>query len=149
MNAKSLASRLRWERLQTGMTQEELAEKSGLSESTISAAETGRRTLRFSTIMKICQGLEIRAETLVEEMEKTGNRSSQEQESNRVLPTAGKAQFEELLKRHLESEENLWRFVFGRLDSRSERTGPHSVSNGKSANRMGARARSGRGPKSR
>ncbi len=100
------------------MTQYELAKKCGLSESTVSAAEIGRRGTRLKTIVQLCKGLNTSAEQLIQEAEGTESHSPDEaSESNRSL-------FKELLDRHQESERALWLFLYDCLDSRAGRGKP-------------------------
>ena len=47
------------------MTQEDLAEKAGLTTQTISTAETGKKALRPENIIKLCAALEISADYLL------------------------------------------------------------------------------------
>lgn len=104
MSSKSVAKDLRVLRLQRGLTQKELAELCGLSESTISAAESGSRNTRFPTILQICRGLGVAPEELSSEAQARGS-----------LPLSGReneAQFDELLDAYLTSQRNLWRFFF-------------------------------------
>lgn len=104
MSSKSVAKDLRVLRLQRGLTQKELAKLCGLSESTISAAESGSRNTRFPTILQICRGLGVSPEDLAAEAQARAN-----------LPHPGReneAQFDELLDAYLTSQKNLWRFLF-------------------------------------
>jgi transcriptional regulator with XRE-family HTH domain len=57
--------RLRRIRQGAVMSQEELAEKSGVARDTISKLETGRRGAYPSTIRKLAAGLEVRPQMLV------------------------------------------------------------------------------------
>lgn len=104
MSSKSVAKDLRVLRLQKGLTQKELAKLCGLSESTISAAESGSRNTRFPTILQICRGLGVAPEDLAAEAQARGS-----------LPLPGReseAEFDELLDAYLASQRNLWRFLF-------------------------------------
>jgi len=104
MSSKSVARDLRVLRLQRGLTQKELAQLCGLSESTISAAESGSRNTRFPTILQICRGLGVAPEELASEAQARAS-----------IPLAGReneAQFDELLDAYLASQRNLWRFLF-------------------------------------
>src|SRR5215218_10430390 len=67
MSSKSVANNLRSLRLQRGLTQKELAKICALSESTISAAESGSRNTRFPTLLQICRGLGVPPEDLAAE----------------------------------------------------------------------------------
>lgn len=104
MSSKSVAKDLRVLRLQRGLTQKELAKLCGLSESTISAAESGSRNTRFPTILQICRGLGVAPEDLAAEAQ-----------ARAALPLPGReseAEFDELLDAYLASQRNLWRFLF-------------------------------------
>jgi transcriptional regulator with XRE-family HTH domain len=57
--------RLRRIRQGAVMSQEELAERSGVARDTISKLETGRRGAYPSTIRKLAAGLEVRPQTLM------------------------------------------------------------------------------------
>ena len=57
--------RLRRIRLGAVMSQEELAERSGVARDTISKLETGQRGAYPSTIRKLAAGLEIRPQMLI------------------------------------------------------------------------------------
>jgi len=117
------------------MTQKELAKQCGLSESTISAAESGSRNTRYPTILQICRGLGVAPEDL--EAEARARASS---------PLAGRdseAQFDELLDAYLTSQRNLWRFLFHARGKPAPRPvgGPEP---GDGADRSRARVRRGR-----
>ena len=60
-----MGSRLIARRKQCRLTQEELAEKTGLTTQTISTAETGKKALRPENIIKLCAALEISADYLL------------------------------------------------------------------------------------
>ncbi len=57
--------RLRLVRQEAVMSQEELAEKSGVARDTISKLETGRRGAYPSTIRKLAAGLDVRPQLLM------------------------------------------------------------------------------------
>ncbi|HWB13360.1 MAG TPA: helix-turn-helix transcriptional regulator [Pirellulales bacterium] len=63
---QTLGSRLKQARAEAGWTQEELARHAGLSWSTISFLETGRRTdPPASTIVALCRALHLSADELL------------------------------------------------------------------------------------
>ena len=62
---KEMGKRISMRRKQLGLTQEELAEKAGLTSQTISTAETGSKALRPANIVKLCSALEISADYLL------------------------------------------------------------------------------------
>ena len=100
MSFKSLADSLKKERLRSGLTQEDLAQKAGISMSTVAAAETGRRNVRLNNILAMCSVLDVTLESLASGERKAGMTIEQE------------SQFEVLLERYLEGERNLWLFLF-------------------------------------
>lgn len=59
--------RLKEEREKAGMSQLELAYKAGLSQNMITYLETGKRTPTLTTILKICNALEINPSVLFED----------------------------------------------------------------------------------
>ena len=128
MSSKSVAKDLRVLRLQQGLTQKELAKICGLSESTISAAESGSRNTRFPTILQICRGLGVAPEDLAAEAQARGS-----------LPLAGReneAQFDELLDAYLASQRNLWRFLFHARVRPARPAGSQELGDGKSRARV-------------
>ena len=128
MSSKSVAKDLRVLRLQQGLTQKELAKICGLSESTISAAESGSRNTRFPTILQICRGLGVAPEDLAAEAQARAN-----------LPLAGRendAQFDELLDAYLASQRNLWRFLFHTRGRPARPAGSQELGDGKSRARV-------------
>jgi len=104
MSSKSVANNLRLLRLQRGWTQKDLAKICGLSESTISAAESGSRNTRFPTLLQICRGLGVPPEDLAADAQGGASSPAARRESE--------AQFDELLDAYLTSQKNLWRFLF-------------------------------------
>lgn len=60
-----MGKRLMARRKQCGLTQEDLAEKTGLTTQTISTAETGKKALRPENIIRLCNALEISADYLL------------------------------------------------------------------------------------
>ncbi len=100
MNFKSLADSLKKERLRNGLTQEGLAERAGISVSTVAAAETGRRNVRLDNLLQMCRVLDVTLESLASGERKAGMTVEQE------------SQFEVLLDRYLEGQRNLWLFLF-------------------------------------
>ncbi len=63
-------------RVQAGLTQEQLAFKTGLHRTYISLLERNKNSLTVPTLFKVCKALGIRPSTLVARMEKrvTGRR---------------------------------------------------------------------------
>ena len=59
------AANLRRQRLAKGLSQEQLAEKTGLHPSEVSRLERAARDPRLSTIVKLARGLDVSAERLV------------------------------------------------------------------------------------
>ena len=55
----ALASRIKKLRLDRGISQEELAHRSGLSRTGMGLLETGKRWPRLDTLMKVADGLNI------------------------------------------------------------------------------------------
>lgn len=62
---REMGKRISMRRKQLSLTQEELAEKAGLTSQTISTAETGSKALRPANIVKLCGALEISADYLL------------------------------------------------------------------------------------
>ena len=58
-------SRILSRRKQLRMTQEELAEKAGITPQTVSSAELGKKALRPENIIKLCGALKISADFLL------------------------------------------------------------------------------------
>ena len=77
--------RLRRIRQGAVMSQEELAERSGVARDTISKLETGRRGAYPSTIRKLAAGLEVRPQMLMGGVEYL-EESSEEERSAKDLP---------------------------------------------------------------
>jgi transcriptional regulator with XRE-family HTH domain len=77
--------RLRRIRQGAVMSQEELAERSGVARDTISKLETGRRGAYPSTIRKLAAGLEVRPQMLIGGVEYLED-SSEEERSEKELP---------------------------------------------------------------
>jgi transcriptional regulator with XRE-family HTH domain len=100
MNVKLMASRLKKARLRSGLTQAQLAESAGLSESTIAAAESGRRSVRLENLVEMCRALGTTVEQLV-----TGGEGA-------VMPVAHEAQFRGALDAYLGAERDLWLSFF-------------------------------------
>lgn len=62
---REMGKRISMRRKQLSLTQEELAEKAGLTSQTISTAKTGSKALRPANIVKLCGALEISADYLL------------------------------------------------------------------------------------
>lgn len=58
--------RLKQKRIDLDMTQEELADKTGLVGSAISHFETGQRTPSLNNLIRLCKGLECKPNDLVD-----------------------------------------------------------------------------------
>jgi transcriptional regulator with XRE-family HTH domain len=63
---EQFGANLRLLRLDAGLTQMELSNRSGLDMAEISRLETGLRDVRLSTIVRLADGLEVPARTLVD-----------------------------------------------------------------------------------
>jgi transcriptional regulator with XRE-family HTH domain len=74
--------RLRLIRQGAVMSQEELAERSGVARDTISKLETGRRGAYPSTIRKLAAGLDVQPQLLMGAVEYLDERSTGEPEEN-------------------------------------------------------------------
>lgn len=62
---REMGQRLTERRKQLRLTQEDVAERTDLTEQTISTAETGRKALRPENIIKICAALDISPDYLL------------------------------------------------------------------------------------
>jgi transcriptional regulator with XRE-family HTH domain len=60
-----MGKRISKRRKELGMTQEDLAEKAGLTSQTVSTAETGAKALRPQNIVKLCRALDTSADYLL------------------------------------------------------------------------------------
>ena len=65
MNYEALGLRVRSARLEIGITQEQLAEKVGISTSFMGHIERGTRTLSVDTLFKLCVALNVSADYLM------------------------------------------------------------------------------------
>jgi transcriptional regulator with XRE-family HTH domain len=72
------------------MSQEELAERSGVARDTISKLETGRRGAYPSTIRKLAAGLEVRPQMLVGGVEYLEEGPESEQIANKPSEEPGR-----------------------------------------------------------
>jgi transcriptional regulator with XRE-family HTH domain len=63
---EQFGANLRRLRLDAGLTQMELSNRSGLDMAEISRLETGLRDVRLSTIVRLADGLEVSVRTLVD-----------------------------------------------------------------------------------
>ena len=70
----ALAKRIKELRLDKGISQEELAHRSGLSRTGMGFLETGKRWPRLDTMMKVAEGLNISVDELLKGLHKTGKR---------------------------------------------------------------------------
>jgi transcriptional regulator with XRE-family HTH domain len=136
MSDKSVARNLRVLRLQRGLTQKELAKLCGLSESTISAAESGSRNTRFPTILQICRGLGVSPDDI--------EAAAQARASHPLAGRENEAQFDELLDIYLSSQRNLWRFLFHERVKPAPKPVDGGPENGDGAHRSRARVRRSR-----
>ena len=82
--------RLRRVRQGAVMSQEELAERSGVARDTISKLETGRRGAYPSTIRKLAAGLEVRPQMLMGGVEYLEDPSEVEIPENELPNTPGR-----------------------------------------------------------
>lgn len=65
MTLSQIGKRILDRRKQLRITQEELAEKAGVTPQTVSSAELGKKALRPENIIKICSALEISTDYLL------------------------------------------------------------------------------------
>jgi transcriptional regulator with XRE-family HTH domain len=70
----ALAKRIKELRLDKGISQEELAHRSGLSRTGMGFLETGKRWPRFDTLMKVADGLSISVDELLKGLHKLSKR---------------------------------------------------------------------------
>ena len=73
---EQIGSRILKRRKQLHLTQEELAERSGITPQTVSSAELGKKALRPENIIRLCHVLDISTDYLLE-----GNISQQDHSS--------------------------------------------------------------------
>ena len=97
MDVKILAGRLKQARLRTGLTQADLAEIAGLSESTVVAAESGKRSVRLENLVEMCRALGTTMEQIVTGGENAGVTVEHEAQFTGNLDTFLQAQRELLL----------------------------------------------------
>lgn len=70
----ALAKRIKQFRLDKGISQEELAHRSGLSRTGMGFLETGKRWPRLDTLIKVADGLSISVDELVKGLHKPSKR---------------------------------------------------------------------------
>ena len=70
----ALAKRIKELRLDKGISQEELAHRSGLSRTGMGFLETGKRWPRLDTMMKVAEGLNISVDELLKGLHKPSKR---------------------------------------------------------------------------
>jgi transcriptional regulator with XRE-family HTH domain len=70
----ALATRIKKLRLDRGISQEELAHRSGLSRTGMGFLETGKRWPRLDTLMSVADGLGITVDELLKGLRKPGRR---------------------------------------------------------------------------
>jgi transcriptional regulator with XRE-family HTH domain len=70
----ALASRIKELRLHRGISQEELAHRSGLSRTGMGFLETGKRWPRLDTLLKVAEGLNIAVDELLKGLHKPAKR---------------------------------------------------------------------------
>jgi transcriptional regulator with XRE-family HTH domain len=70
----ALAKRIKELRLDKGISQEELAHRSGLSRTGMGFLETGKRWPRLDTMMKVAEGLNISVDELLKDLHKPSKR---------------------------------------------------------------------------
>lgn len=83
---KEMGQRLAARRKQLRMTQEEVAEKADMTTHTISTAETGRKALRPSNIVKLCTALDMSADYLLFGKISRGDTSILSSKVSQLLP---------------------------------------------------------------
>ena len=71
---RSLAHRIKELRLERGISQEELAHRSGLSRTGMGFLETGKRWPRLDTLMSVADGLNITVDELLKGVHKPSRR---------------------------------------------------------------------------
>ena len=71
---RALANRIKELRLDKGISQEELAHRSGLSRTGMGFLETGKRWPRLDTLMSVANGLEITVDELLKGLHKPPKR---------------------------------------------------------------------------
>ena len=67
MNYKELGRRVRQQRVMCGMTQEELAEKSGISCSFVGHIERGEKKFSIGTLVSLCNAMKISPNYLLQD----------------------------------------------------------------------------------
>jgi transcriptional regulator with XRE-family HTH domain len=67
-DVKSLGRRLRKLREEKGWTQEELADRSGLTSVQVSRVERGVREIRLTTLLRLIAALEVRPDCLMADL---------------------------------------------------------------------------------
>ena len=80
---------LKYLRLRGGMSQDELAAKTGLTQGAISSVETGRRVYSLNTLAHIAEVLDVRLSAIIEEAESLAKKSA-EQKSAAILRKYGR-----------------------------------------------------------
>jgi transcriptional regulator with XRE-family HTH domain len=70
----TLAARIKKLRLDNGISQEELAHRSGLSRTGMGFLETGKRWPRLDTLMSVADGLNITVDELLKGLQKSSRR---------------------------------------------------------------------------
>lgn len=66
-----LGGRIKKHRIQAGLTQETLAEKSSLHNTYIGLVERGKRQITAWSLQKICLALEVKIEVILQEEDKS------------------------------------------------------------------------------
>ena len=83
---QEVGKRLYERRKQLHMTQEELAERVGITAQTISTAELGKKAMRADTIIRVCGALDISADYLLFEYVSTQDLSILSQKVSQLTP---------------------------------------------------------------
>ncbi len=83
---QEVGKRLYERRKQLRMTQEELAERVGITAQTISTAELGKKAMRADTIIRVCGALDISADYLLFGYVSTQDLSSLSQKVSQLTP---------------------------------------------------------------
>ncbi len=73
---RTIGNKLLVVRRKLGLTQAELAEKSGLSDRTYADIERGKVNMRIETFLRICQALDVTPNDILTEKNASDNRSS-------------------------------------------------------------------------
>lgn len=98
MDYAAMGARIRRCRMEMGLTQEQLAEKVELSASFLGHIERGTRTASIDTLVRLCQALEVTADSLLGM--KYLRQADQMPPRMQVIPCELLQDMAELLKKH-------------------------------------------------